>query len=72
MALSFLLIAMKDPADKVTTNLPLKLTGAEKQAAYSKRQKALGRVQLSTWLTPAEKEAVMALLATMRGDRSSR
>ena len=57
---------MKDPADKVTTNLPLKLTGAEKQAAYSKRQKALGRVQLSTWLTPAEKEAVMALLATMR------
>lgn len=63
---------MKDPADKVTTNLPLKLTGAEKQAAYSKRQKALGNVQLSMWVTPAEKEAIIALLATMRGEASSR
>lgn len=63
---------MKDPADKVTTDLPLKLTGAEKQAAYAKRQKAQGRVQFSTWLTPAEKAAILALLATMRGESSSR
>lgn len=63
---------MKDPADKVTTNLPLKLTGAEKQAAYAKRQKAAGRVQVAMWVTPAEKQAINALLATMRSEASSR
>ena len=63
---------MRDPADKVTTNLPLKLTGAEKQAAYSKRQKAAGRVQVSIWVSPAEKDAISALLAAMREPASSR
>lgn len=57
---------MKDPADNATTNLPLKLTGAEKQSAYAKRQRALGNVQLSMWVKPAEKDAIMALLAAMR------
>ena len=57
---------MRDPADKVTTNLPLKLTGAERQAAYAKRHKAAGKVQISFWVTPEEKEAVVALLAKMR------
>ena len=59
---------MKDPADKVTTNLPLKLTNAEKQAAYSKRKKAAGKVQLSIWVTPGEKAAMVALLASMRSE----
>lgn len=57
---------MKAPADKVTTNLPLKLTNAEKQAAYAKRQKAAGRVQVSIWVTPEEKTAILALLAEKR------
>ena len=63
---------MKDPSDKVTTNLPLKLTGAERQAAYAKRHKAAGRSQVSFWVTPAEKKAITELLATMRGGDSSR
>lgn len=61
---------MKDPADKVTAQLPLKLTGKERQAAYAARQKAAGRSQVTLWATPDEKRAVLELLERLRADRS--
>lgn len=61
---------MKDPADKVTAQLPLKLTGKERQAAYAARHKAAGRVQVTIWATADEKMAVMELLERLRADKS--
>jgi len=54
---------MKDDQDRKTLPLPL-----NKQAAYSIRQRAAGRVQSSFWMTKEERAAVVALLAKLRGE----
>lgn len=61
---------MKDPVDKVTAQLPLKLTGKERQAAYAARHKAAGRSQVTIWATPDEKQAVLELLERLRASKS--
>ena len=50
--------------------MPLKLTGKERQAAYAARHKAAGRSQVTLWVTPDEKRAVLELLERLRADKS--
>lgn len=56
---------MRDASDKKTANL-LASSGAKRQAAYSERQRAMGRRQRSYWLTETEAEQVAAFLEQLR------
>lgn len=57
---------MKDPSDEATKELLGPLSGAERQAAFKARQKALGRRQRPLWLTDDELKAVQWILDKVR------
>jgi len=56
---------MKDQKDRETIDL-LRTPGARRQAAYSSKQRALGRRQRSLWLDDAEYSAVQDLVNRLR------
>jgi len=55
---------MKQAEDKKTQELPL-----SRQAAYRQRLQESGKIQMALWVTPAERQAVMDLLAQMRSEK---
>ena len=57
---------MQDPKDKKTKPLKLPKASGARQATYAARQRAAGLVQLSIWLKPGEKAALLALLEATR------
>lgn len=60
---------MKDKKDRNTIDL-LQTPGARRQAAYSGKQRALGRRQRTFWLDDAEYEAVQSLVLRLRASPS--
>lgn len=58
---------MKDKTDNQTGDL-LKSPAARRQAAFSERQRALGRKQRSFWLNDLENELVAELLKNTRNE----
>lgn len=60
---------MQDPSDKKTISLKLPAASGARQASYAARQRAAGLVQVNLWMTPAEKQAVLSLLSSLRGDQ---
>lgn len=57
---------MQDLKDKKTLSLKLPKASGARQATYAARQRAAGLVQLSIWLKPEEKAALLALLESTR------
>jgi hypothetical protein len=59
---------MRDTNDQSTIDL-LQSPGARRQAAYSSKQKALGRRQRTFWLDDGEHVAVQELINRLRASR---